>query len=159
MSDVTPEQARAALEWQAEEAAAARGIDAKVAALNEPAPAPVTPEQAAQQQQAAQLAAVVETQLPKFCVVAWSIVDRLVQQAAGKEFALTDDEKKQLAEATVPVVTKYVPDSLSWLTTTPEGALVMTVGLVYGFKVLAPAEAAPSAAPSPTPTTTETTRA
>ena len=147
MSEVTPEQQRAALEWQAEEAAAARGVDAKVQALNEPAAPPATPEAQQQAEQAAQLAAVVEAQLPKLCGVAWALVDRLVQQFAGGEFALSPDERQQLAEATVPVVHKYMPKGMDWLTTTPEGALALTAGMIYGFKALAPGK--PETPPSP----------
>lgn len=147
MSDVTPEQARAALEWQAEEAAAARGVQAKVDALaadGTPAPSPAaSPAPDAAAAQAAQLAAVVEAQLPKLCGVAWGIVDRLVQQFAGAEFALSAEERQELAAATVPVVTKYVPQGMEWVTTTPEGALVLTAGMIYGMKALtAPAKPA-----------------
>jgi hypothetical protein len=145
--EVTPEQERAALEWQAEEAAAARGVQAKVDALNEPTAAPQTPEAQAQAAQAAQVAAVLESQIPKLCSVAWAIVDRLVQQMAGAEFALSPDERKDLAAATVPVVQKYVPQGMDWLTTTPEGALALTAGMIYGMKFLAPP--APPATPAP----------
>ena len=149
MSEALPEQERAALEWLAEEAHAARAVDAKVAELQAPPPAPPqTPEQAAQAAQAAQLAAVVEAQLPKICGVAWAIVDRLVQSMAGSELALTAEERAQLAEATVPVVNKYLPQGMGWLTTTPEGALVMTAGMIYGFKMLAPAQAGQAQQPT-----------
>jgi hypothetical protein len=143
----TPEQARAALEWQAEEAAAARGVEAKVEALQDSTPKPPA---SPQEEQAAQLAAVVEAQLPQLAGVAWTVIDRLVQQFAGEGFALTPEERQQLAAATVPVVAKWTPQGMGWLTTTPEGALVLTAGMIYGFKVLSPGAQQPEA-PSPAP--------
>ncbi len=144
------------IQFQADEHADTRAAQARVddfAAETAPAPAPLTPEQQKKQEQdaqAAQLAGLVEAQLPKLCGVAWAIVDRLVQQMTGPEMALTADEKRQLAEATVPVVTKHVPQGMDWLVKTPEGALVLTAGMIYGFKMLAaPAPASSEAQPTP----------
>lgn len=152
MSDPTPEQARAALEWQAEEAAAARVVQAKVDALHAAPPAPpapvLTPEQQAQQAQAAQLEAAAAAALPMLCAFAWGIVDRFAQQAGGAELALAPEEREQLAGLTVPVVEKYLGGSLAWVKT-PEGALAMGAAMIYAPKVLLAKPKAPETAPAP----------
>lgn len=154
MSEATPEQARAALEWQAQEAAAQRGVDAQVAAMQQPPDAPAaTPEQQQQAEQAKVLTAVVAQHLPKACAVAWVVVDRLVQQLAGSEFALTKEEISQLAEATGPVVEKYMPASMDWLVKTPEGVLCLTAGMIYASKALTPSTQ-PASSPAPAPEAT-----
>lgn len=170
MSD--PELEKVSLQFQADEhaahaAAAARVADfqASTAPSSPPAPAPLTPEQEAaakQKEQAAQAAAFAQAMMPKLCIMAWAVVDRLVQQAAGPELAITDEERAQLAEVTAPVVEKYVSDSIKWVFTTPEGALAFTAAIIYGPKVMAmtaapasspPAETSP-ASPPPVPVVT-----
>lgn len=157
MSDL--ELQKASMQFQADEHAAASAAAARVAdfqASTTPAPAPaapLTPEQQAADEQKAQAAkalAFAQAMLPKVCVMVWAIADRAIQSAGGKELAITDAERAQLAEATGPVVDKYVADSLKWIFTTPEGALAFTALVIYGPKLMAMQSSASSpAAPTP----------
>lgn len=148
MSDATPEQARAALEWQAEEAAASRAVESKVAALNEPTPGPtLSPEDQAKAEQARQMEAAAAAALPMLCAFVWGLVDKLAVSQLGTEAALTPDEKETLAGLTVPVVDKYLGGSMEWVKT-PEGALALAAGFIYAPKLLfAPKKAEPTPPP------------
>lgn len=138
--EVAPEQARAALEWQAEEAAKARTVEAKVAALNEPAPAPaLTPEQQAQAEKTAQLEAAAAAALPMLCAFAWGLIDKLAVSQLGPEVKLDADEREQLAGLSVPVVEKYLGGALEFVKT-PEGALAVGAAMIYAPKILMPAK-------------------
>jgi len=89
-----------------------------------------------------------DANLVKLAATAWAIADRLVVSLAGAQFALTAEERAQLAEPTAAVLEKHLPDVLERLATTPEGVLLGTISLVYGAKA-AGAFLAPAAAPEP----------
>lgn len=146
-----------ALQFKAEEhhdaAAAAARVEEFVGATSPEAPEP-SPEQQKAAEEKAQLAAleeVIKGQLPKVCAIAWGLIDGMAVKYAGPQYAQTPEERAALAEATVPVVLKYLPKDLTWLANTPEGALLLTAGTIYAFKLLAPAPApAPELAAAPT---------
>ena len=141
--ELPPEMRAAALEYQAADLHAQRAQAERVAELTAPTPPaaapPLTPEEQAKAAEAAQLEAVVRDALPKVATVLGTVFDRAAVQFAGQELRTDDQEKRQLADATVPVINKYLPAALSKLVNTPEGVLLMTVGLVYGSKLVLPA--------------------
>jgi hypothetical protein len=73
--------------------------------------------------------------LKKLATALLGVCDRIIVGQAGKEFALTAEEKSEIADAAVPVMAKYLPQALGWLVTTPEGVLLGTVGIVYAGKL------------------------
>lgn len=156
MTDVTADQQRAALEWQAEEHQAQQRVEERVAALGADAAQPAgAPQQSEQQQQAAALVQIVQAQLPRVCAVLWGVVDAAAVKYAGPEYRQTAEERQQLAEATAPVVAKYLAAAdMGWLATTQEGALVLTAAVIYGAKVFSAQQAKPTA---PVPAQVEAT--
>lgn len=140
---VSPEMARAALEWQAQEATAARATAEAVAELTADATPPGAKAPASP---APDVRAEARAQLANLVGVAWTVADRLVQEFGGKHLALQPDEREQLIAATVPVAEKYLPPDLSL---PPEAMLALTAGIIYGPKLMAgppkPAPATPEA--------------
>lgn len=155
-----------ALKSQADEhadnAGAAKRLEDFQNATAPGAPVGPTPEEEKAAADKAQLKAMEEVimgQLPKVCAVVWGMIDKLAIQYAGPQYAQTPEERANLAQATVPVVLKYLPKDLSWLATTPEGALILTAGTIYAFKFALgePAklpEVPPAASPLPSPEAT-----
>lgn len=158
---------RAALEWQAEEHATQARIDAKVEAMQSPpgAPAAEAPKTDAQKQaeQAAQASAAVQSAMPQVFGIVWKVLDRGAQSFLGPHCAASKEELDELARLTVPVAEKWLPNDLSKLFATPEGALAFAVVCVYGFKAMAGAPkppelpTAPPEAPAPAPETAPVT--
>lgn len=161
---VSPELARAAQEWQAEEHATAAQVEKKIEAMEaagEPSPdvpaadgkAPTAEEQAAQ---AAALTQAASSALPLLARAVWGIVDRQVVRLAGPELALEKAELEEAARLTVPVIEKYLPATMTRLVSTPEGALVLFLGLTYGSKMVLPSSPAPAASSSSSTTAAPT---
>lgn len=140
MSDA--DVSRATNEFLAEELRAdARATEqaAEVQAALNPSPTPSVGPPAAAAPGAAgaeSLAAAVKPEhLKKLATALLGVCDRIIVGQAGKEFALTPEEKSEIADAAVPVMAKYLPQALGWLVTTPEGVLLGTVGIVYAGKL------------------------
>ena len=150
--ELPPEMAAAAREFNVNEAADAKKLEAKAAAV-EGAPADAAGGDAAgaaQSEQQAKQAAAVEAMLANAGGMVWTLADALVVKFAGKEFALSVEEKGQLAAATGPVLDKYAPEWLQKLLGTPEGQLALVAAGIYGPKALA-ALNAPATPPSSPP--------
>lgn len=155
---------RIALQARADEhhdAAAAQARVEDFVGTQAPAAVPQTPEEEAAAQEKAQsaaLEAMVKAQLPRVCAVLWGIIDTAAVKFAGPEYALSPSERADLAEATAPVVLKYIPKDLAFLANTPEGALILTAAVIYGAKVMTadkpkPGQLGAPPAVDPTPTT------
>jgi hypothetical protein len=130
-----PEVSRATNEFLAEELAAEAKATEQAqevaAALNPPPPAPAAAPAAPE----APGVKLNPKHLHKLATVLLTVSDRIIVAQAGKAYALTADEKEEIAGAAVPVIEKYLPSALGWLVTTPEGVLLGTVAIVYGSKL------------------------
>lgn len=149
--ELPPEMAAAAREFNVNEAADAKKLEAKAAAVEgAPAAADVDAGTAPKSEQEAKQAAAVEAMLANAGMMVWHVADALVVKFAGAEFKLTPEEKGQLAAATGPVIDKYAPDWLQKLLGTPEGQLALVAAGIYGPKAYA-ALNAPATPPSSPP--------
>lgn len=127
---------RATNEFLAEElradAKAVEQAEEVAAAANPPSPEAVAAPVAVEP--APETVKVSPAQMKKLATVLLKVCDRIIVSQAGKAYALTAEEQSDIADAAVPVLEKHLPGALGWFVTSPEGALILTAGIIYGTK-------------------------
>lgn len=131
MADVSPEMARAGVEFSAQEHDDQAKLDKKVEAMDGAASAGTAPAAAEATPPAAVLPDESTLNLCKGLV---QIADRLVVGFTIPELKLTEAEVTQIGVAAVPVLNKHLPEMLQKLASTVEGQCVLTIAMIYASK-------------------------